>query len=141
MSAVRPRRSSVKEAHHLRNMLALLLAKLKDDKFHWDLDHRKLWTTSAPGVTWDDENTEWPTIYLNDGVRGSWSTVSQDDLVELLFHELTHLAGSEDDDSEGLLGNAHNIDDMINGSFTGNSIWRNKILLGTPLNLWAAHRR
>jgi RHS repeat-associated protein len=134
----RPKRKAVAEAQHLRDMLSLLNTKLNDPKFQWDLRHEPLYkpiyplVRQADGITYDNENTEWPTIYLNDAIKNNWTTVD-DELARILFHELTHLAGSEDDDSEGLLGNANTIAHMINGSFTNNPVWR-AILMGTPLN-------
>jgi len=59
-------------------------------------------------------------LTFNDAL--DWNEMSDDQLGELIFHELTHLYGTEDDDSAGELMNAHMIDGMINGSFDGHPL-------------------
>ena len=43
-------------------------------------------------------------------------------MVELIFHELTHHYGTEDDDSQGVLMNAHTIDGLMNGRPKENAV-------------------
>ncbi len=64
-------------------------------------------------------------IAINDGMKPDWQTTTNDDLDSLVFHELTHLYGTEDDDSVGDLMNAHTIDNMIEPGRTvsGNTIY------------------
>jgi hypothetical protein len=118
----------------------LVLQRLTDPKTRIDLRQQTLYKPFRPFVntafacTYDDENTERPTIYLNSYGKWSWETLDEETLIRILFHELTHLVGAEDDNSEGLLGNAETIDLLINGSFTKFPVWRFQILLGTPLN-------
>jgi hypothetical protein len=52
--------------------------------------------------------------------------MSPEDMSELIFHELTHLYGTVDDDSRGDLLNAHTIDGTIRDGSTvsGNPIYK-----------------
>ena len=54
-----------------------------------------------------------PWIAFNDGIKSSWQSLSNEDLDILFFHELSHLYGTEDDDSYGDLMNAHTIDTLM----------------------------
>lgn len=64
-------------------------------------------------------------IAINDGMKPFWQTTTSEDLDSLVFHELTHLYGTEDDDSAGDLMNAHTLDKMIGPERTvsGNPIY------------------
>jgi hypothetical protein len=66
-----------------------------------------------------------PRISLNDGVMDPWGKKSPEDLDTLLFHEVSHIYGTEDDDSAGVLMNAASIAKTMRGSFTGNTFYRN----------------
>ena len=50
----------------------------------------------------------------------NWNDLSDDRLRKLIFHELTHLYGTEHGDSGGRLMNVENIEMMINGTFANN---------------------
>jgi uncharacterized protein YciU (UPF0263 family) len=86
--------------------------------YHYDFkDHGEVraktwestWTTDAE-IDFNDSNAFSPT----------WDKLPNSELDELLFHELSHVYSTEDDDSAGTLMNAHTIDNMINGSFLTN---------------------
>ena len=68
---------------------------------HWDLDAR----TKAGCLWWD------PWIVFNDAAwpPPAWNKMSSPSFDQLLFHELTHLYGTEDADSIGDFLNAHTI--------------------------------
>jgi hypothetical protein len=136
-----PKGKALNEARNFRKMLVLLNSRINGNTtFHVQLVHMRLYKPFYPfpadsyGQTFDDENTtDWATIYFNDGPWDNWSVMTGPELTQLLFHELTHLAGTEDNGSEGLLLDANMISGMINGSFTNNTLWRT-ILRGTCLN-------
>jgi len=53
----------------------------------------------------------------------TWDQLPAESFNQLLFHELTHIYGTEDDDSEGPLHNAHTIQKMITGTLKGSPIY------------------
>ena len=87
--------------------------------YHYDYGGDADAITKSGGWWWDAQ------IIFNDGVKPpKWCDMAPRSFDELFFHELTHIYGTEDDDSEGDLMNAHTIDGMINGNVVGNPIYR-----------------
>jgi hypothetical protein len=58
-------------------------------------------------------------ISLNTNREYNWEKKSQEELAQLLFHELSHQYGTVDDNSKGPLMNAHNIDDRLYNAIMG----------------------
>ena len=56
-----------------------------------------------------------PVLTLNTAPKYNWHNASPSELASTLLHELSHVYGTEDDDSEGVLVNAYTIEDEING--------------------------
>jgi hypothetical protein len=99
-------------------MLAGLSSSKALEFYHYDFGDAGEVRAKSWRSTWLTD----PEIDLNDSksFSPSWDKLPNSELDELLFHELSHLFGTEDGDSVGMLMNAHTIDNMINGSFIGN---------------------
>ena len=113
------------EISNLREVFEDVLAGIEsDDVLDLQRTDDRDWGTPAGsrrgGLWWQ------PDLIINDAYF-DWS--KEEEIDRILFHELTHLTnvhnlgGTEDNDSEGYLMNAHTIDDMINRSFENSPIW------------------
>ena len=92
--------------------------------YHYDLGARYS-DAMAVAITATIGDNE---LRFNDAIptpNSHWETTLVSNFDELVFHELTHFYGTEDDDTAGLLMNAHTIQRMINGSVVDNPMYVN----------------
>jgi RHS repeat-associated protein len=90
--------------------------ELYQEKFKEDDD--ALARTILPLIFLDNE------IHMNSRDSSDWHSFTEEDLDNTFFHEITHLYGTEDDDSKGDFMNAHIIDDLLKGDISKNTFLR-----------------
>jgi len=83
-----------------------------------DMGKEKIETEAS---SWGPSGIYDPELKFNTIAQNPWNTMSNADLDRLLLHELSHMYGTEDDDSKGIFQNAHNLDDLMNGDLSGNT--------------------
>ncbi|MBC7078083.1 MAG: RHS repeat-associated core domain-containing protein, partial [Synergistales bacterium] len=106
-----------RELQALRNVLARVLNGIRSKKdvlrfFRYDLSSSHPDSDAIQGPTFPIFSIigfPRPYIAFNQGIRPTWFERDVDWQDRILFHELTHMYGTVDDDSKGELMNAHTI--------------------------------
>jgi len=119
-----------KDLNALRAMLVKVLGGIRSSSeplrfFRYEFDSSHIDAVAIQGPIFAIFGYPRAYIAFNQAVHPSWVEMPADEQDMYLFHELTHLYGSVDDDSKGELMNAHTISWLVVPGHTmrGNTIY------------------